>query len=349
MKTKDTPKQYVIYSRKSKFTGKGESIENQIELCRQYIAMHFGEDAAENVLVYEDEGFSGGNLERPQFKKMMKDSQKIAFAAIVVYRLDRISRNIGDFAKLIEDLGDRHIDFISIREQFDTSSPMGRAMMYIASVFSQLERETIAERIRDNMHELSKTGRWLGGTTPTGYASESLSSVTVDGKVKKACKLKPIPEEIQLVKTIFEVFMETGSLSKTDQYLLEHRCVTKRGKQFTRFAIRGILTNPVYMIADETAYQYLKENNVDLFAERAEFDGEHGIMAYNRTLQRPGKANQIRPMEEWIVAVGKHPGIVAGSDWVRVQAMLDVNKSKSYRRPRSNVAPLSHCSSSNST
>ena len=201
MKTKDTPKQYVIYSRKSKFTGKGESIENQIELCRQYIAMHFGEEAAENVLVYEDEGFSGGNLERPQFKKMMKDSQKIAFAAIVVYRLDRISRNIGDFAKLIEDLGDRHIDFISIREQFDTSSPMGRAMMYIASVFSQLERETIAERIRDNMHELSKTGRWLGGTTPTGYASESLSSVTVDGKVKKACKLKPIPEEIQLVKT----------------------------------------------------------------------------------------------------------------------------------------------------
>ena len=102
MKPKDTPKQYVIYSRKSKFTGKGESIENQIELCRQYIAMHFGEDAAENVLVYEDEGFSGGNLERPQFKKMMKDSQKIAFAAIVVYRLDRISRNIGDFAKLIE-------------------------------------------------------------------------------------------------------------------------------------------------------------------------------------------------------------------------------------------------------
>ena len=201
MKTKDKSKQYVIYSRKSKFTGKGESIENQIELCRQYIAMHFGEKAAENVLVYEDEGFSGGNLERPQFKKMMKDSQKIAFAAIVVYRLDRISRNIGDFAKLIEDLGDRHIDFISIREQFDTSSPMGRAMMYIASVFSQLERETIAEHIRDNMHELSKTGRWLGGTTPTGYASESLSSVTVDGKVKKACKLKPIPEEIQLVKT----------------------------------------------------------------------------------------------------------------------------------------------------
>ena len=112
--------------------------------------MHFGEDAAENVLVYEDEGFSGGNLERPQFKKMMKDSQKIEFAAIVVYRLDRISRNISDFAGLIEELSALGTAFISIREQFDTATPLGRAMMYIASVFSQLERETIAERIRDN-------------------------------------------------------------------------------------------------------------------------------------------------------------------------------------------------------
>ena len=220
MKTKDTPKQYVIYSRKSKFTGKGESIENQIELCRQYIAMHFGEDAAENVLVYEDEGFSGGNLERPQFKKMMKDSQKIAFAAIVVYRLDRISRNIGDFAKLIEDLGDRHIDFISIREQFDTSSPMGRAMMYIASVFSQLERETIAERIRDNMHELSKTGRWLGGTTPTGYASESVKSITVAGKTKKVCKLKLLPDEAEIIYKIFDLYERYDSLTMTETELL---------------------------------------------------------------------------------------------------------------------------------
>ena len=159
----------VIYSRKSKFTGKGESIENQIEMCRQYIRLQFGDDAAEQALVYEDEGFSGGTLERPQFKRMMADAKGKNFRAIVVYRLDRISRNIGDFAKLIEHLNRMKIDFISIKEQFDTSSPMGRAMMYISSVFSQLERETIAERIRDNMHELSKTGRWLGGNTPTGY------------------------------------------------------------------------------------------------------------------------------------------------------------------------------------
>ena len=338
---KKTIKQFVIYSRKSKFTGKGESIENQIEMCRQYIATHYSEEEAEAALVYEDEGFSGGTLERPKFKKMMSDSQKIDFAAIVVYRLDRISRNIGDFAKLIEDLSNRHIDFISIREQFDTSSPMGRAMMYIASVFSQLERETIAERIRDNMHELSKTGRWLGGNTPTGYESESISNVTVDGKTRKACKLKVIPDELNLVKLIFDKFIETGSLTKTDEFLMNGHYKTKRGKSFTRFAIKGILSNPVYMIADEDAYNYLVGNDVDLFADKEAFDGKHGIMAYNRTLQRPGKATQEKPMNEWIVSVGKHLGAIPGATWVQVQKLLALNKSKNYRKPRSHVALLS--------
>lgn len=333
--------QFVIYSRKSKFTGKGESIENQIEMCRQYIRMQFGNAAAENALVYEDEGFSGGSLERPKFKKMMADAADHSFRAIVVYRLDRISRNIGDFAKLIEQFNQMKIDFISIKEQFDTSSPMGRAMMYISSVFSQLERETIAERIRDNMHELSKTGRWLGGVTPTGYASESISHVTIDGKTRKACKLKPIPEEISIVKLIFEKFLETGSLTKTETHLLQNGFTTKNGKDFTRFAIKNILTNPVYLIADGSAYQYLTENKVDLFSDENDFDGVHGIMAYNRTLQQSGKANQTKPMDEWIVSVGKHPGIIDGKAWAKVQRLLEQNKSKSYRKPRSNVALLS--------
>ena len=331
----------VIYSRKSRFTGKGESIENQIEMCKQYIRIQFGDEAADNALVYEDEGFSGGTLDRPQFKKMMTDAKGKNFRAIVVYRLDRISRNIGDFAKLIDQLKEMKIDFISIKEQFDTSSPMGRAMMYISSVFSQLERETIAERIRDNMHELSKTGRWLGGTTPTGYASESIANITIDGKTKKACKLKIIPEEIGIVKTIYDKFLETSSLTKTETYLLQNQYTTKNGKQFTRFAIKAILSNPVYLIADEYAYKYLTKKNVDLFSDKSEFDGVHGIMAYNRTLQQPGKANQIKPMEEWIVSVGKHQGVIEGTAWVKVQSILEQNKAKGYRKPRSNVALLS--------
>ena len=133
----------AIYSRKSKFTGKGESIGNQIELCKEYIRAHYGDDALEHLVVYEDEGFSGGNLNRPDFKKMMAAAKERKFKAIIVYRLDRISRNISDFSSLIEELARLDVAFVSIKEQFDTGSPMGRAMMYIASVFSQLERETI--------------------------------------------------------------------------------------------------------------------------------------------------------------------------------------------------------------
>ena len=331
----------AIYSRKSKFTGKGESIENQIEMCMQFIKARNGEKCAENAAVFEDEGFSGGNLERPNFKAMMTEARRKKFSTIVVYRLDRISRNIGDFAKLIEELADLNISFVSIKEQFDTSLPLGRAMMYIASVFSQLERETIAERIRDNMHELAKTGRWLGGITPTGYESEAVEKLTVEGKIKKACKLKIIPEEAQLIRLIFDKFSETNSLTKTETFLLQNGYLSKNGVRFSRFTIKGILTNPVYMIADEEAYRYLIENQADLFAEEALFDGEHGVMAYNRTLQKPSKANVIKPVNEWIVAVGAHKGLVSGKQWVKAQKLLDQNASKGYRKPKSNVALLS--------
>lgn len=330
----------AIYSRKSKFTGKGESIGNQIELCKEYIRMHYGEGAVDKAVVYEDEGFSGGNLNRPDFKKMMDAARKRKFKAIIVYRLDRISRNISDFSSLIEELARLDIAFVSIKEQFDTSTPMGRAMMYIASVFSQLERETIAERIRDNMHELAKTGRWLGGTTPTGYSSEAIKSVSIDGKTKKICKLKLIPEEAALVKTIFDLYIETDSQTKTESELIARGIKTKNGNYFNRYSIKGILQNPVYMIADEDAYNYLIEHDVDLFSAREKFDGVHGIMAYNRTAQTKGKTTIYLPPDEWIVSVGKHHGIIPGKVWVAVQRSLERNKLKSYRKPRINEALL---------
>ena len=330
----------AIYSRKSKFTGKGESIGNQVELCKEYIRTHYHAACAETVVVYEDEGFSGGNLDRPAFQQMIAAARQHQFSAIVVYRLDRISRNISDFSGLIEELSRLNVAFVSIKEQFDTATPMGRAMMYIASVFSQLERETIAERIRDNMHELAKTGRWLGGNTPTGYTSESIKAVTVDGKLKKSCKLKLVPAEAAQVRLIFDLFLQTGSLTATEQELIRRRILTKNGKNHSRFSLRAILQNPVYLVADAAAHAYFIQQNADVFSPLSDFDGTRGILAYNRTNQTKGRSTVMLPIQEWIVAVGQHPGLIPSATWLHAQQLLAQNRCKSYRAPRINQALL---------
>ena len=111
----------AIYSRKSKFTGKGESIGNQIELCKQSIHLSYPDLSDDDILIFEDEGFSGGNTNRPQFQEMLKQCRQRQIRCIVCYRLDRISRNVGDFSSLIDELNRLDITFNSISEKFDTT------------------------------------------------------------------------------------------------------------------------------------------------------------------------------------------------------------------------------------
>ena len=150
---------------------------------------------------------------------MMTAAKERKIRAIVVYRLDRISRNISDFSSLIEELGR------------------------------------------------------LGGTTPTGYASESVKSITVDGKTKKACKLKLLPDEAEIIYKIFDLYEQYDSLTMTETELLRQGIKTKTGRSFTRFSIKSILQNPVYLIADKDAYQYFVDNEAELFAPESDFDG----------------------------------------------------------------------------
>ena len=330
----------AIYSRKSKFTGKGESIGNQVELCKEYVRNLYGEEYVDRCVVFEDEGFSGGDLNRPDFKRMLAEVRKRKFKAIVVYRLDRISRNINDFAGLIEELTRLEVSFVSIREQFDTSTPMGRAMMYIISVFSQLERETIAERIRDNMHELAKTGRWLGGNTPTGFTSGAVEKISIDGKTRKSYKLIPLPEEIEIPKLIFDLYTAMDSMTAVETELLRRGVKTKQGKNFTRFTLKAILQNPVYMVADADAYNYFVDKEAEVCFPEEAFDGTCGVLAYNRTRQEKGKAVEMLPEREWIIAIGQHPGLIPSRQWIKVQESLERNKEKGYRKPRINEALL---------
>ena len=335
-------KKTAIYSRKSKFTGKGESIANQIDLCKAYIKSKNPDIADDSILIFEDEGYSGKNTNRPQFQHMMSEIRNGNIKTVVCYRLDRISRNVGDCSNLINELALYGVEFCSINENFDTTTPMGRAMYNICSVFAQLERETIAERIRDNMHELAKSGRWLGGTPPTGYKSTKIiERVNDNGKDITAHKLEIIPEEAELVKLVFLKFIEYNSLSKTETYFLQNGIKTKNGKAFTRFTFKTILQNPVYMIADAAAWNYFQTLGIEVYADKENFDGVHGMLGYNKTLQRTGKANVTRDVEDWIITVGKHEGIISGEQWVKAQKLLEQNTSKSYRKPRSNTALLS--------
>lgn len=324
----------AIYSRKSKFTGKGESIENQIELCKDYIFKHIDGVCEQDILVYEDEGFSGKNTDRPEFQKMIASAKKQKFDYIVCYRLDRISRNVGDFANLIEDLKYQNTAFICIKEQFDTSNPMGRAMMYIASVFAQLERETIAERIRDNMYMLSRTGRWLGGMTPLGFQSEKEEKVTIDGKTRTAFKLVPVEEDQKLVTFIFSKFLETASIGAVTRYLVQNDIHTRSGKDFTNVAVKNILGNPVYCIADATSYDYFYEKGSSLAFEKIECNGKNGFMPYNRT-NHNGKHQRKNDVSDWMLAIGKHKGIVDSEAWIKASNLLEGKKTKSKEAVRS--------------
>ena len=313
-----------IYSRKSVYTGKGESVENQIEMCKEYISTKIAQNSSPEIVVYEDEGFSGKNTNRPQFQKMLRDIKSDKPEYIICYRLDRISRNVSDFSALIEYLNSYNISFICIREEFDTSTPMGKAMMYIASVFAQLERETIAERVRDNMLLLARTGRWLGGTTPTGFTSEKIQETIIDGKVKTSCKLKEDPDEIKIVKCIFEKFSELHSVSGVSKFLIKSGVKSRNGGFYSMIGIKQILQNPVYCIADECAWNYFTEHNSDVSFDISECSDKYALLAYNKRNYRKKSAPR-QSMDKWIVAIGKHKGIVSGKKWTAIQGVLKDN------------------------
>lgn len=317
----------AVYSRKSKFSETGESIENQITLCAEYAKSRFGA-VQSDIVVYEDEGFSGCNTARPQFQQMLADARKKKFDAVICYRLDRVSRSIGDFSAFIGELESLGIGFVSLREQFDTSTPMGRAMMYIASVFAQLERETIAERVRDNMLQLAKTGRWLGGNAPTGYASAQIEAVDRHGNAKKAYKLVPVEREVGLVKLLFRKYTELSSIRKLETYCVQNDIKSKNKRALSRFALTGILRNHVYVRADGRVYDYLAENGYTLYCARESCNGVNGLMAYNKI---NGGTGELRGVSDWVVTIGAHEGLIDASEWLSAQETLNRNKAKTFR------------------
>jgi len=177
----------------------------------------------------------------------------------------------------------------------------------MVSVFAQMERETTAERIRDNMHMKARLGRWLGGHTPTGFKSEKEEQVDVGGKTRTAFKLAPIAEELKLVGFIYDKFLELQSISGTARFLVQNNISTKMGKDFSNISVKDILRSPVYCTAGKTAGDYFVEKGADICFEEDELDNKHGFMPYNRTSS--GKDQQVKnQITDWLIAVENEQG-----------------------------------------
>ena len=340
-KFREDKRKYLIYSRKSKFTGKGESVENQIEICKKYIRDLFEADVKEeDIIIKQDEGFSGKDVKRPQYKEMMKLIENKQIKMVICYRLDRISRNTLDFGEFYEILTNNDIRFVSCSERFDDTTPTGRLMLNMSISFAQFERETIAERIRDNMMELAKTGRWLGGNTPMGFESEKIEKLNINDKKVSLYKLSPINDELEIIKLIYDKYLELKSLTTLETFLLNNNLKTRRECDFARWGLKKILTNPVYATADEDTLKYFKSLNMEIYNEDYDWDGTHGVMSYNKTMKTKTGSVKEKDKELWVNAIGKHKGIIKGKDWVEVQELLNNNTNKSYRKPVKNNSIL---------
>lgn len=306
-------KTIAIYSRKSVFTGKGDSIENQIELCKEYCDIHYKDEKIEYT-IYEDEGFSGKNLNRPKFKELINDIKNNKFDVLICYRLDRISRNVADFSSTLELLQKYNTHFVSIKEQFDTSTPMGRAMIYIASVFAQLERETIAERVKDNMLQLAKMGKWSGGQLPLGFKSEKVSYMNEEMKEKSFSKLIPIDNELEIIKFVFKNYILKNSIREVTKELNTNNFKSKNGGNFDLTQVKRILRSPLYVKSTDTTHKYLKSINYNVYGK----PNGNGYLTYNKKTDK----------ENLIVAVAAHKGVIESNDWLHVQEILNSNKEK---------------------
>lgn len=228
----------AIYARKSVYSDKSDSVSNQIKMCREYITIRHGEN--HTFQEYRDEGFTGANTNRPALEALLEDVEAERIDAVIIYQLDRLSRSVKDFSNIYAMLEDHHIMFISVKENVDTDTPIGRAMTMITMVFAQMERETIAARVTDNMLGLAKKGLWSGGTTPAGYTSERIE---IGGK--KHVALVPDPEGVEWVRWLFDTFLDNHySLSRMVTAFKKQGIKAPGGGFFASGQLHRILTMP---------------------------------------------------------------------------------------------------------
>ncbi len=293
----------AIYARQSVDKKDSISIESQIEFCKYELK-------GGNCKEYTDKGYSGKSTDRPKFQELVRDIKRGLIAKVIVYKLDRISRSILDFANMMELFQQYNVEFVSSTEKFDTSTPMGRAMLNICIVFAQLERETIQKRVADSYYSRSLKGFRMGGKAPYGFHTEP---IRIDGINTK--KLVASPEEAEQVKLMFEMYAEPGtSYGDIVRHFAEHGI-----KDFSRPALASPLCNPIYVRADLDIYEFFKSQGTVIINDAADFTGMNGCYLYQG---RDVKASKKNDLKDQMLMLAPHEGIVPSDIWLACRKKL---------------------------
>jgi DNA invertase Pin-like site-specific DNA recombinase len=236
----------AIYTRKSSEEGLEQdfnSLHAQREACEAFVLSQKGLGWTPIATAYDDGGFSGGNVERPALKRLIADIEAGQVKVIVVYKVDRLTRSLADFAKLVELFDTMGVSFVSVTQQFNTTTSMGRLTLNVLLSFAQFEREVTGERIRDKIAASKRKGMWMGGVPPAGYCA-----------VGRA--LEPEPVQAERIPEMYRLYLQLNCVRRLCKEVRERGWLTpertnKRSgfgghKPFSRGHLHRILSNPLY-------------------------------------------------------------------------------------------------------
>src|SRR2546421_3077196 len=288
----------AIYTRKSTEHGLEQefnSLDAQRDACEAYIKSQASQGWRALPQHYDDPAYSGGNLQRPALKKLLADIEAGRIDVVVVYKIDRLTRSLADFAKLVEAFDAKSISFVAVTQQFNTTTSMGRLTLNVLLSFAQFERELSSERVRDKIAASRRKGKWTGGTVPLGY--EAWNKKLVINKT-----------EAETVRTIFRRYLELGSFSKLVADLDGRGIVTKRRKTkvakyqggipFTYGPLAYFLKNRVYLGEVHHGGKWF-EGEHEAIIDRATFD------PVQRLLVTKSNGRKVKRSESGALLLGK--------------------------------------------
>jgi len=257
--------------------------------------------------VYSDPGFTGANLNRPGLINMLKDIESGNINLVIAYKIDRLTRSPKDFYQLIEHFEKYGVDFISVTERFDTSTPSGRLLRNIMLTFAQFERELASERTKDKMLQRAQKGMWNGGNVPFGYKVENK-------------RLVPDGQKFRKLSRLFEIFVSTQSLAKTYQTLKAEKIPNNKGFPISKSHIQSILRNPVYAGKIKYAGKLWQGNHEPIISEEMFHLAQAMHQKANRTM---------RPYKNYALA-----GLVRCKECNSYMTPCHTNKKKNKRTKR---------------